>query len=268
MLFDDGMYFDVLKTINSIKYFHPNFNIVKYGTSEIKRLKEKYQFDDSLWFSDSCLLDDYISRNPFPDILIKIGADCIVLDKLDEVITWDYDVACPRNDPDEVGDRDERLNRPDILRTLRNRFWVNADFIAIKNKDFIGAYHEQNMRYMRGEEYALKDFGKIYRGDSMSSLNVVFHLGRFKSKILDPHGSKIIYGGSGNWSKDGNNWWSWDDIHSDGGKSIMLDGGRGTGDRIVKCLHQGGAHKSDKLNFNLFNSKFRHHLKDVTGFAN
>ena len=267
-LCDDGMYFDGLKTINSLKYFHPEINIVKYGTAEIKALKDKYKFDDSLWFSDSCLLDDFISKNEFPDILIKIGADCIVLDTLDEVLNGNYDVACPRNDPDQIEGRDEKHNRPDILRELPNRNWVNADFIAIKNIDFIHAYHSQNMRYQNGVEWALKDFGKVYKGDSMSSLNVVFHCNGFNAKILDPFGSDLIYGGSGNWGKDGNSWSSWQDIYFDGTKSIMPDGGRGTGVRTVKCLHQGGGYKSDKLNFGLFNTEFRKHLEKITGFSN
>lgn len=263
-----------LKTINSLKYFHPEIDVVIYGDKEIDSLKKKYNIDDSLWMSGPCLMMDYLDSNPAPDLLVKIGADCLVLGKLDEIINQNYDVASPRNDSDQVVG-DERLNRPDIIRDIPNHEWVNADLICVKNMDFIKKYYEKVMDYNEGRELALKDFGKIYKGDDMSGLNVVFRLGGFKSVILDPKGSNIVYGASGNWCdrsryrlSDGtvNNWSSWKDIYFDGQNCIMPDGGRGTGSRIVKILHQSGGLYKDKLNFDLFNNEFRKYLTKITNF--
>jgi hypothetical protein len=122
------------------------------------------------------------------------------------------------------------------------------------------------MKYKNGDIYALKDYGKVYRGDDMSALNVIFRLGNFKSKILDPIGSNVIYGSSGNWGINENNWYSWQFIDLIDGKSIMSDRWRGGNSRLVKCLHQGGGTYNGKLNYSLFNQEFRKHIQKVTGF--
>ena len=102
----------------------------------------------------------------------------------------------------------------------------------------------------------------------MSSLNVVFRNYGYNSLILDPKGSNKIYGSSGNWSYKISNWDNWKEIYFNGEKSIMPDGGRGTGDRQIKVLHQGGGTWDKKLNFNLFNEEFRKHIRLVTKHEN
>ena len=264
---DDGLYSGGLKTKNSIQYFHPKIDVVIYGTSEIERVKKKYEIDDSLWSSAPCIIDDYLELNGKPDLLIKIDADCLVLDSLDEVFNLSYEVASARNDPDQVGDRDERHNRPDIIRDIPNWEWVNAGFVAIRNFDFASRYLQKVLDYKNGVEYALKDYGKVYRGDDMSALNVVFRLGGFKTEILDKLGSGLIYGSSGNWcsgvkyGETVNNWASWKNI-------ILKDGKPFLGNRKVKVLHQGGGIFRGKLNYDLFNDEFRKYVQKVTQFEN
>lgn len=270
---DDHLYWGGKKTINSLKFFHPEIDIALYDSKEINRIKAKYKIPDSLWFSAPCIIDDYLKSHEKPDILIKIGADCLVLDQLNEIYELDFDVASARNDPDEIGDRDERHNRPDIIRDIPNHEWVNADFVVIKNLKFAEDWFDLTMKYKNGEIQALKDFGKVYQGDDMSSLNVVFRTYGYKSLILDPLGSNLIYGSSAN-NRSSNlycapsvqqcyngifyNWSSWYDVKYNG-KKCMLN------DRIVKVLHQGGGTSKSKMNLDLFNSEFREYVKKVTG---
>ena len=272
---EEHIYFGGLKTINSIKYFHPEIEIIHYGTSEINRVKQKYGMTD-LWFSGPLIIRDYLDNHDAPDILLKMDADCLVLGELDEIIDLNYDFAAPRNDPDNVGDRDERHNRPDIIRTIPNHEWINAGFNCIKNFEFVNKWFDLTMDYMTGKQMALTKY-RQYKGDDMSALNIIFKLGGFNCLILDPKGSNIIYGASGNWTgeKDNdipqsiinnnvfNGWRSWKYIYFNGKNCIMPDLGIGVGDRIVKVLHQCGGTMKNKLSWDLFNSEFKKYLYKI-----
>jgi hypothetical protein len=275
---EDNFYLGGQKTLNSLKYFHPEFKIVKYGTKEIKELKEKYNCSDIRFIAPLAMKDTWETENP--DLLIKFGGDLLVLGVLDEVINLDYDVAAGRNDPDSVTG-DERNNRPDLIRDLPNNEWVNADFICVKNKKFLDDYVKLMLDWWEGRGAALKDFGRFYRGDCQSGLNIIFRLGGYKSLILDKFGNGLIYNASGNEtggiendkemtpSSNGNgcnNWRAWKYIFFNGSKCIMPDFSGKIGDRIVKVLHQGGGTWEPKLSWDLFNIEFRKYLEKVTNF--
>lgn len=290
VLCDDHIYGGAAKSVNSIKYFHPKFKIVKYGTEDINRIKKQYNNPDIGFIYPLALKE--VWNNEKPDLLIRLGADCLVLGTLDEVINWDYDVAAGRNDPDCVGDRDEKNNRPDIIRDIPNWEWVNSDFLGIKSYKFVEQYFDQTLDYWEGRKLCLANqpyqdkYGRLlyrqYKGDCQSALNVVIRLSGLNSKILDPLGSKVIYGGYGNWSGEkppyeippsvrsngANNWPAWKYIYFDKelNKCILPDNGIGVGNRIVKVLHQGGGYSPDKLGFDLFNENFRKKLQEITGF--
>ena len=262
------------KSINSFKYFHQDIQILDYSEEEINYYFNKYNIQDFRFLAPLILKDVWEQYKP--DLLIKIGADCLTLGKFDEVLNLNYDVACGRNDPDLIGNRDERHNRPDIIRDIPNHEWVNADLICIKSKQFLDEYANLTLDYALGKQMALDgSFGKVYDGDCQCSLNVVCRLGNFNVYILDKYGSGIIYNGSGNWTGETdndqpeflegpNNWKSWKYIYFDGEKCVMPDLGIGCGDRIVKCLHQGGGSRSSKLEWGFFNKEFQEYLKKIT----
>lgn len=291
VLCQDDVYHGGQKSINSIKYFHPEFKIIRYGTEDINRIKNQYNCPDIRFIYPLALKE--VWENEKPDLLIRLGADCLVLGNLDEVIHSDYDVAAARNDPDCVGNRDESNNRPDRIRDIPNHEWVNADFIAIKNYEFVEQYFQQTLDYWEGRDLCLANqpyhdkYGRLlyrtYKGDCQSSLNVVFKLGGLKTLILDPLGSKLVYGASGNWNGENatgeipesakgngaNCWPAWKYIYYDEklNKCILPDKRIGIGDRIVKNLHQGGGYWDTKLGFDLFNSEFRKYLTKITGYG-
>lgn len=270
---DDHLYSGGWKTINSLKYFHPEIEVCLYDTKEINRIKKEYDVPDNLWFSAPIVCMDYVKKHGMPDFLFKIGADSLILHKLDEVFDGDYDVACARTDND-YHTQDERHNRPDIIRNIPNHEWVIADFVVIKNYEFLKSWLDLTLSYKSGEIYALKDYGKIYKGDDMSSLNVTFRLGGFKTKILDSIDTNLIYGARGNFDSHNGycaesikqayggifyNWSSWFDIKSDMTNFILQD-------KIVKVLHHSGGTNELKLNFDLFSRGTREYVKRITGF--
>ena len=267
------------KSINSFTYFHPDFEIINYGSKEINFFIDKYNLKNihlNFRFLGPLMLKE-IWEQYSPDLLIKIGADCLTLGRFTEVIENEYDVACGRNDPDIVGTRDERHNRPDIIRNIPNNEWLNADLICIKSKQFLDDYVNLTLDYAFGKQKALDgSFGKVYDGDCQLALNVIIKIKNYKCHILDKYGSGVIYNSSGNWTgeKDNyqpnflrnepNNWKSWRYIYFDGDKCIMPDLGIGCGNRIVKCLHQGGGSRHSKLEWEFFNEDFQEYLRKIT----
>jgi hypothetical protein len=266
------------KAINSFKYFHPDFELINFGSKEINAYINKYNLNNinlNFRFLGPIMLRD-IWENYSPDLLIKLGADCLTLGRFTEVIENNYDVACGRNDPDIIGNRDERCNRPDIIRNIPNNEWLNADLICIKSKKFLDDYTNLTLDYAFGRQQALNgSFGKVYDGDCQSALNVIIKIKNYKCHILDKYGSGVIYNSSGNWTGETDNyqpeflegpnhWKSWKYIYFDGEKCVMPDMGIGCGNRIVKCLHQGGGSRLSKLEWGFFNKEFQEYLKKIT----
>lgn len=259
---DNGLYCDGNKTINSIKYFHPEFKIIRYNTKDINRFREKFNEKWLGLIAPEIMLEVWCSEKP--DLLIKIGADCLILDSLNEIIKENYDVASARNDPDQVNDeRDESFNRPDVIKNIKNSEWINADLICVKNEKVLYDYVELTRAY---RNKIIRPLSDREWADDQYALNVVFKIYGYKSLILDPKNSKLIYGASGNWNHGKTNWDSWKDIDFINNKFIMKDGGRGTGDREIKILHCCGGTNPDKLNYNLFNDETRKHITRITGF--
>ena len=107
-------------------------------------------------------------------------------------------------------------------------------------------------------------------------MNVLFHYGGFKSKILDPSDKNVFYGASSNtvsqngyktpesiikeYKEENTCWNSWQDIEYIDGK-FTLHG------REVKLLHKAGGGKyveNEKLHWDLFNPKILPYLQEIT----
>jgi hypothetical protein len=280
VLCEDHVYGGGRKSINSIKYFNPDFKIVRYGTHDINRLKAQYNCPDLRFINPLGLKEVWENENP--DILIRLGSDCLVLGEFNEIIDYDYDVAAARNDADDIGNRDERHNRPDRINDIPNHEWVNADLIAIKNYQFVEKYYKQILDYWNNVDVcvARQSFYengilkfRSYRGDCQSALNVVFRLGGLRTRILDPIGGNIYYGSSASFNSGNGyvapsiineyngkfyNWSSWYDIEYINNQ-YHLNG------KVVKNLHKGGGgtFKSDKLDIDLFNPSVREKIQKI-----
>jgi hypothetical protein len=278
---DDHIYQSALKKcMASIRYFHPEFKIVHYNTEKINQVKYELQCDDIRYIAPYACVKTWNEEQP--DVLIKMGADCLVLGDLTDALKDDYDVACARNDSDFIGTRNERMNRPDLLRELPNNLYVNADFVITKSGKFLAEWHNLTYNCYNNLFLCQKEFEKIFNGDDQQTLNLVFHLGKYKRRILDPEGGDVCYGSSSSWAgevnfvndipdsikgKQVNCWPAWKRLTLDKNLNTILPDLRpGFKDRIVKVLHQGGGTWEPKLSFDLFNPEYRKYLKQITGF--
>lgn len=264
---DDHLYHGGYKAINSFKYFHPDIPIFRYGTKEIGEIKEKYNCDN--FFYLGCIIARDIWYKEKPDLLIKLAGDCLCLGKLDILFDLDFDFAAARNDCDVIGNRDERINRPDEIIGILNDQWVNADFFLVKNQNFLDDWMKLCFDYHNKNKICINRPNKYWEGDDQCAMNIIFQDPKYKSVILDPVGSKVCFGASANWNgyQDGTNWPAWKDIVYDevNNYCVLKDGGIGY-DRIVKNLHAGGGTSNEKLSWNLFNPEFQKYLTKITDF--
>lgn len=277
---DNGLYGDAQKTIKSLNYFHPEIKVIRYATEDIKRLKDKFllnNIDNPINFIGPLAMKEVWEKEK-PSLLIKLGADTIILSQLKEALESEYDCASARNDAICVKS-DERHNRPDVIRDIPNTEWVNADTIFIRSQQFLNDYVQLTLNYAYGRAKALERFGKIWPGDCQSALNVVFKLGGYKTLILDKFQSGLVYNASGNWTGENNddkpaslegainNWAAWKFINlNENNEPILPDLGCQEGERKVRILHSGGGYHAHKLAFDLFNPEFQKHLEKITGF--
>ncbi len=278
ILCDDGLYDDGLKTINSLKYYHPEFKIIKLGTKELNNLKIKHNVNDILFLGPVACKEVWEQEQP--DLLIKMGADCLVLGKLDEILELQYDIAAPRNDSFYMFNQDESNNRPDLIKNIHHEYWMNCDTVCLKSKSFIDSWYNLTMEYSAQRMFSIKSRGW---SDDQHSLNVCAWTENFNVRVLDNlQNYKNTYGATANWNGEKDffkdlvpsiqetgvqGWPAWKSIFLDkDGNSKLPASDLGLGERTVKILHHGGGTMKKKLGFDLFNSTYREHLKKITGF--
>lgn len=279
ILCDDGLYNNGLKTINSLKFYHPEFKIIKLGTKELNSLKEKHKINDILFLGPVACKEIWEKENP--DLLVKMGADCLVLGKLQHILNWEYDIVAPRNDSFYMFHQDESSNRPDLIRNIHHEYWMNADTVCIKSKKFLDDWYNLTIRYSNKELYSIAN--KKW-SDDQHSMNIIAWTGGFNCKVLDNLENKsYAYGATANWNNEqsfannltesikenkvDNSWPAWKSIFlKENGDSVLSENGLGFGERIIKILHHGCGTMKNKLSWDLFNPEYRKHLKKITGF--
>lgn len=269
------------KLINSFSYFNPNYQIVFYGSNDINRIYSEYNVN--LSNALPCIMLD-IKRRYNSEFICHIDADSLCLDSLDEIINCDYDIASVRNNSDfHTGD--ERVNRPQPLWNLPNHKYVNCGCLSTSSEKFLLEWIELNrqitLRYGDIRRFWHTDVNWFWMSDQ-NWMNVLFHYGGYKSKILDPMGGDVFYGASANmfsgcsgnyiqsdndpkniideWKING--WQSWRDIEFINNKFYLYG-------KMVKLLHMAGGGNPNtaiKLNFNMFSDSIRRELTEITKY--
>lgn len=269
--------FGYYKLVNSWGYFHPDIPIYNWEEKETDRIKKEWPGLVLASVMPVVMLE--AKKRYGADLIIKLDADSIILDKLTEIIDCkdDTQVFGVRNDADNIGERDERQNRPQELWSLSNHKYVNCGCIATTSERFLQDWLQLNL-------LIAKRYGgvKAFWMCEQNTYNIVFHSGRYKTKILDPIGGDLFYGASANTYTDGkmeyfqtsdtpehiikewgkNAWQSWKQIEyheNDGG--FYLYG------KKVKIVHHCGGGSVDgahKLTFDMFNETARNKLKEIT----
>ena len=259
-------YFDSMggrKCFNSFKYFHSEIKIIRFGSEKILDLIWKYP--GFMWGSMASIVMKEVKDKYKTDCVILLDADSLVLGRMDEVFSFDYDVAASRNDPEEHTEN-ESINRAYDNKKLPNYLFVNAGFIVCKSQVFIEkwvefqkyevqSYQRNPYLFYQEQEFPMRE---------QDTFNLFFHSGKFKSKILDSLGSNLIYGSSSNKDcsiKDTSDRKShvknWKDIEYKNGQ-FFLD------NKIVKRLHYGGGFCKRKMGYELFSDDIANKIKEIT----
>ena len=224
------------KLLASLRYFHPNIPIICYGDTAIK--------EEGMDFG---LLHPFMINRVMEqgyDAVIYFDADSIVTGSLDELLLAlenSYDIICVRNnnDQDKAG-----MDEPIGQEGAGTEHYVNAGLIAVKNKNFLKEWMEDNKKY--GAWLPFKE---------QTVLNTI--KGKYKSLIIDNKDTNVYYGVSC-LSGTESHWDSWKEIHVMNG-DLMLNY------KKIKVLHHAGGKKEDKLGFYMFNDETRKRLIEITG---
>ena len=165
------IFFGADKLIASIKYFHPEIPFIMMGNKEIE---EEIKKDPTLNF---CTLNPTMSIRLAKDydIVVHFAADSMLVDRLDELINGDYDIASVRNNDDSNNGVSERyLNIP---------VYLNAGLVASTKIDFWEEWIERN-----------KNEAKNFKWQEQDIMNQIFYSGKYNTKLLDPVEENLHYG--------------------------------------------------------------------------
>lgn len=216
-----------LQIVNSAKYWHPNIPFYVFGDNflipQITKLpnpaRRDYYSLKALYGLTVCDLAPY-------DLIVYMDCDMIVTDHLDTILDADYDVAAPRNNTDNNGAGCNGGYTLAFQALGKEQFvdwqhYVNAGLVASRQRQFWELWWQYNQSYARTASMADQD-----------CLNVVFHLGVFRTKILDPKEELLYYGTAANWGTKDNKE-SWLDI-------VVQSDGLYLHNKKIKILHDAG----------------------------
>lgn len=239
------------KLEQSAKYFHPEIPFYTFKSDTIKKL---FESDSSItWFTINPhisikLADEY-------ELVVHFDADSIIVDRLDELLENDYEVAGVRNNNDRglAGAQ----NHPCLVQQKNGYIepvvdalnYVNAGLIASRNKNFWLDWITAN-----------KKAATLFHQYEQDILNKIIALNRYKFKLLDPISAPVYYGLASQYGTNNLHWQSWNHVKLKNNK-LYLDG------KQIKVFHQaGGSGVFPKLQFdNLFKPDIAKYLKNICG---
>lgn len=234
-------YYGTYKMINSFYKFHPDIPLHILSTNDIVREINKYN-ENSFYYWNPILSKTIAKKY---DIVVHIDADCIVADRLEEIIAGDYDVAVVRNNSDFgtagcglpcTADGQIEINK-----------YANCGLVASTREDFWDTWILNNQKYK----------GKFVQHEQDIMNLMLKHSPNLKVKILDSIDKNCYYGISNAYGTK-THWDSWKDIELKDNKLYLNN-------KIIKVLHHAGGFVPEKLKLNttLFKEEVAEHLKDL-----
>ncbi len=255
------------KLRNSWSFFHPDIPIVWYNENYTNRIILQNPGFELTSFMPIIMKE--VKETYKADLVIKLDADSIVLSRLDEILEGDYEIAGCRNDGDHAKG-DESNNRPISIKNLSRELYMSCGCIATTSDQFLDDWYNLN-------KDTIEKYGSLYPHIPMAeqgSYNIIYHSGKYKTKILDEINGNLHYGASANMPSPNKRkipkhiikeygcsiWQSWKDIKYKNGKFWLYG-------KNVKIIHQAGGGNPltcKKLQWDMFNPQVVFKLKEIT----
>jgi hypothetical protein len=155
----------------SFKHFHPDIPLFVLRDKEIESLKQQNSSLDMYNIKATAaktFYDEY-------DLVVNIDADHFIFSRLDEIISGDYDVACPSN-VNNYENVDIFINtyQNNMYNVVASDQYVQAGLIASTSKQFWNAFETSSIKH--AQHMTCKD---------NDVLNLVLQFGNYKFKLLD-----------------------------------------------------------------------------------
>jgi hypothetical protein len=227
------------KLIASARHFHPDVPFVVFRSREIEAA---FAADPTVGW------DTLIPALCRPlaweyELVVHLDADSCIVATMDELMFVDFEIAGVRNN----NDYGKAGAGPGMtIGNIPIAEYVNCGLIAATRPDFWVEWQVRNRTEAVG-----------YADREQAVYNLIFHGGRYQTKILDPKGSNVYYGVANTYGTH-SNWDSWAQVKVIG-NGLFLDG------RRIKVLHQAGGHFLPKLDFRkYFAADVCQFLKEIT----
>lgn len=237
---DKIVYFGLLKMMASFYKYHPDIPLFVFTNKDISKEIKKYP--KMSWYYLNPVMCKKVAEKY--DLVVHLDSDCIVTDRLTEVLEADYDVALVRNNSDQLtagcGDPCTASGQIQVLK------YANCGLVASTRKDFWDDWIENNML----------NYNKFVQHEQDVMNLMLKNNDKYKVKLLDSI-EKPLYYGIANAYGTKTNWDSWKEI-------VLKDEKLYLNDKLIKVLHHAGGFVPEKLNIEeLFSQEVSEHLKKV-----
>jgi len=238
---DKITYFGLLKMLASFKKFHPDIPIYVLTNKHINAELKKLPMFNNFYYLNPVMSNLLTSKY---ETVVHIDADCIVTDRLDEILQCDYDVAVVRNNSDK---QTAGMGRPETADGKVDVYkYINCGLIASTKKQFWEEWIYRNIKLQNK-----------YRQHEQDIVNLMLAEGRYKVKILDSINTNLYYGVANAYGTK-SHWDSWKEITLEKDNKLYLN------NKLIKVLHHAGGFVQEKLNIEeLFSPEVSAHLKEL-----
>lgn len=204
-----------IKMIQSFKHFHPDIPLYIFNTKDWVEQCVKNQVP--MKFSSPLMCK--LLENEY-ETIVHIDSDIIVVDRLNEILECDYDVAVVRNNSDlGTAGCGNGLSANGMIPVDE---YFNCGLYAIKNKNLLNIWIDMNKKY-----------GEQFTHFEQDIFNIMLRQqNNLKIKFLDHKNSNVYYANSNSYGVSRHNE-SWQDV-------ILKDGKFYLNNKLIKTFHDAG----------------------------
>lgn len=209
--------------INSFKYFHPEVPVIVFSDEDVNKIQDPHKTYRMYATFGKELSKEY-------EAVMQLDADSIVTGTLNHIFDDNKTkLACPNNN--------NLIDPLLMIHDIPHQVYVNAGMVFARGERFWNWWEELNHRI----------YFNNYRFGEQDTLNMIFHYGDMKSKLMDYDYGNRWHGliSKGNWHRIVLR-----------NKELVLPKTNGVcnEDKIIKVIHFAGG-QIPKMNFHTFFSE-------------